>query len=229
MQEFVKALMSPQDDPLTCSACQDALAEYIDAQLMRVTPTGEHLAVEQHLQRCPYCADSYRELLELTTLAYADDLPDPAAIPRFDFAALTGAAAGAPERPYWWDEFGRLILRFSADLLAAWQPPTLAPAYRGLKRGEEIPLYEFHLEEAERDLVATITVQASGPTGCTVEVAVDVPSRGGWPNLADIAVTLRRGNELLAQSFTDAFGKVQFPNIAQSDLVHLVVEVAPHE
>ncbi|RIK38368.1 MAG: hypothetical protein DCC55_21360 [Chloroflexi bacterium] len=235
MKEFVNAIMSPQEDPLTCRACQDALLDYIDAQTTQQAVGAEFTAVEQHLERCPACADAYRELMELTTLAYAANLPTPKRLPTFDFAALEQRASSVTHKPYWWDEFGRMILEFSADLLALWQPPALAPAYSGLKAGEAAPiLARFTIEEHERDLIATVTIRAEGAEGenagrCAIEVAVEIPSRGGWPNLADIPVMLKRGDEPLARSFTDAFGKVQFTGIARGDLPQLSIEVDPSE
>ncbi|MCL4863968.1 MAG: hypothetical protein KJZ93_31460 [Caldilineaceae bacterium] len=235
MKEFVNAIISPQEDPLTCRACQDALLDYIDAQTTQQEVGAEFAAVEQHLARCPACADAYRELMELTTLAYAANLPTPKRLPTFDFAALEQRASSVTHKPYWWDEFGRMILQFSADLLASWQPPALAPAYSGLKAGEETPaLTQFTIEEHEQDLIVTVTIRAEGDEGenagrCAIEVAVEIPSRGGWPNLADIPVMLKRGDEPLARSFTDAFGKAQFDGIARGDLPQLSIEVDPNE
>ena len=69
--------------------------------------------------------------------------------------------------------------------------------------------------------------QRRDPQLLTLEVAVDIPSRGGWPNLAGSAVILRRGpDELIDEQETDAFGKVTFEDVRVEDLPLLVFEIA---
>jgi hypothetical protein len=79
------------------------------------------------------------------------------------------------------------------------------------------------------DLQATITVEdmRADPAYCTVTVEADIPSRGGWPNLAGTEVMLKRGELELDTQRTDAHGEVVFEGIATDDLAHLVVEITP--
>ena len=60
-----------------------------------------------------------------------------------------------------------------------------------------------------------------------VIVEVSIPSRGGWPNLADTNVTLKRDDLELETQLTDAFGKAVFEGICTDDLAHLVFEIKP--
>ena len=92
------------------------------------------------------------------------------------------------------DALGRLVIQFSADLLRALQPPTLQPGYL---KGNAPSSLSYALTDQIDDLNVRIHVEASrrDPQAATVEVEVDIPSRGGWPNLAGSAVILRRGAE----------------------------------
>ena len=56
-------------------------------------------------------------------------------------------------------------------------------------------------------------------------VDVNIPSRGGWPELAGSRVTLRRNDIKLATQETDAFGKAVFEGIAIAELPTFVIEV----
>jgi len=228
MKEFARALLSKQEDKLTCSACQALLAEYVDAQIMGVEAREELAEIEPHLGVCPLCARAYRELMSAMALAYTEKLPQPASRPRFDFSFLRAE----PEKPsFRWDELGRLIIEFSADLLRALQPaPATQLAYVGVKDDKSRrTLCQFALKEAHEDLEVTVTAEEAqdDPTQCTVVVEVDIPSRGGWPNLAGIELTLKRGELELETQKTDAFGKAVFEGVSTDDLAHLVFEIMP--
>jgi hypothetical protein len=66
------------------------------------------------------------------------------------------------------------------------------------------------------------------PTRCTVIVKVNIPSRGGWPNLAGTEVMLKRGELELDTQTTDAYGEAVFERIATDDLAHLIFEITSH-
>jgi hypothetical protein len=242
MKEFARAILSKQGEKLTCSECKAQLAEYVETQVMGSEP-GEDLAgIGLHLQVCPHCAQEYRELLVLVTSAYTEKLPQPAHQPKFDFAFLVSSPIETletqPAKPFRWDEPGRLIIEFSAGLLRGLQPPALQPAYAGVK--SEKPrrtLCQLVVKEAAADpstgsgqaLEVTITAEEirDDPTRCTVVVEVNIPSRGGWPNLAGTQVTLKHGEQALETQATDAFGKAVFEGISVDDLAHLTFEIAP--
>ena len=121
---------------------------------------------------------------------------------------------------------GRLVIQFSADLLSALQPPALQPGYL---KGNAPSSLSYALTDQIDDLNVRIHVEASrrDPQTATLEVEVDIPSHGGWPNLAGSAVILRRGpDELIDEQETDAFGKVSFEDVRAEDLPLLVFEIA---
>jgi hypothetical protein len=89
-------------------------------------------------------------------------------------------------------------------------------------------LLKFSLKGAIEDLAVAIAAeeQRDDPTRCTLFVDVDIPSQGGWPNLAGTEVTLKRGDATLEARRTDAYGKVVFEGIAVEDLAALIFEIA---
>lgn len=227
MKHFAGAMFSDQEDSLTCHDCKAQLAEYVDAQVMGVESGKAFAEVELHLQVCPHCAREYRELLALTESAYAEDLPQPARQPKFDFSFLEAGS----KRFVWWDELGRLIIEFSAELVRAFQPPAPRLGYAGVKSEKpQRTLCQLPVQDPDEDLEVTITAEEArdDPNACTVVVEVNIPSLGGWPNLSGTEVTLKRDEQELESQATDAFGKAVFEGVSTDDLPHLVFEIKPH-
>jgi hypothetical protein len=228
MEEFAKAMLSKEEDKMGCSACEAQLAEYVDAQVMGIEPTEDFAQIELHLQVCPHCARAYRELLGLVTSAYIERVPRPARKPRFDFSFLQTEPA---ELFWWWDELGRLIIEFSAELVRALRPLAHQPAYAMVKSPKSSrTLCQLSLkEEVGEDLEVTITAEEMRDDSalCTAIVEVNIPSRGGWPKLANTEVTLKRGEAELETQLTDAYGEAIFEGISTDDLAHLVFEITP--
>ncbi|MDQ1301102.1 MAG: hypothetical protein QG637_1023 [Chloroflexota bacterium] len=212
-----------------CRITQAVLSVLVEASLAGRAPASVDAAAWAHIQDCPACGPLYRDALALVQAERNAALETPPLTARFDFAYL-GAGAEAPTpaaaNPLWWlDELGRLVIRFTADLLASLQPPALQPAYlkgAGEAAGETIRV-------VADDLAAHIRAEAHAPgeERCVVEVAVEIPSRGGWPNLAGITVSLRQGAAELASQETDAFGHAVFDDVPTSNLAGLVCVIAP--
>ena len=132
----------------------------------------------------------------------------------------------AARQPWRLDTLGRLVIQFSVDLLRSLQPPALQLSYL---KGDAPASLSYALTDQIDDLIVRISVEPSrrDPQRTSVEVEVDIPSRGGWPNLAGSAVTLRRGAEqLLEEQETDAFGKASFEDVSAEELPLLVFEIA---
>lgn len=212
--------------PDTCAVCRDSLAAYVDAELDGQPAAGLFPAVAAHLAACADCPQEYAELKQLLASARHGQLEQPPVGAVFDFAYLP-AAPKTPARQAWrLDELGRLVIQFSADLLRGLQGPAWQPGY--LKR-EAAPAYRYELAGENDDLNVHITAGPAGrdPQVLTVEVDVDIPSRGGWPNLAGSTVTLRRADGSVVEvQETDAFGKVVFEDVPVADLLEVVFEVA---
>lgn len=233
LQSILQALYDEEAWPTPdCAACDNQLAAFVDAELAGGgAPTG-FPAVAVHLARCSRCQQAYQELRALLRLEQAGELAGelaaPPALARFDFSYLPArpAAAAVPAQPKAWrlDALGRLVIEFSAELLRSLQGPALQPAM--LKRDAPAGLL-FELAGAVDDLVVRIEaeLQRRNPQQMTVEVEVDIPSRGGWPHLAGSIVTLRRGDAVLDQQETDAFGKAVFDAIQVVDLAQIAFEI----
>jgi len=235
MRYLMRALATDEEDLMTCQECQDLLPEYLQAEgAGRAHEAQWHLVVF-HLETCPHCSAEYATLSELLELAHGEQGVEPPRYPVPDLSFL-GRAKGRPPQPVsipWrLTELGHLVIEFSAEVLRAFQMPAYQPAYAvaGLKSKSPKALCQISLKEAVEDTEVTITVEEmrADPARCTVTVRVDIPSRGGWPNLAGTEVTLKRGELELNTQTTDAHGEAVFEGIATDDLPHLVFEVVPH-
>jgi len=232
---LIRALATDEVDRLTCQECQELLPEYLQAEIDGRAHKAKWHVVAFHLETCPHCSEAYAALVDLMGLAYGERGTEPPHYPTPDLPFLK-VEQSAPSQPLMvdWqlDRLGSLIIRFSAELVRALQSPAYRPAYAaaGLKsaRSRRI-LCQLSLKEAVEDLEVTVTFEEERdtPASCTVIVEVDIPSRGGWPNLAGTRVTLKRGEEELETQWTDAFGKAVFAGIAGDDLPHLVFEITP--
>lgn len=216
-----------EDDPApapACAACRQALPGYVDAQLAGHETAHSFPAVRAHLMECPLCREVYTELHALLAAEAADTLASPPLAPTFNFAYLNTPLAAS--RPWRWDSLGRLVIRFSSELLAALSSPAARPAYAYLK-SSAAGGRQIEAGSAADDLHVQVHVepQRRDPALVTLELDVDVPSRGGWPHLDGIRVVLRRGEVLLAEQLTDPFGKVVFEDIPAATLSELVIEV----
>ncbi len=150
-------------------------------------------------------------------------LPQPATV---ESRAEHSRAVSAPT---WLLEAGRLIVRFSRDSLADLAVQTGGePAYA--KSGHDRTLFTWRLEQPEDDFVLAVTArELDRPEMCDLIVAVEIPSRGGWPHLADIPITLSPGPMSpscnVKTTRTDSFGKARFSTIPATVLSTLTLEV----
>jgi len=239
MAHLLRALTMDEEDRLTCRECQDLLPDYLQARAAGRVLEGQYQAVALHLETCHHCSAACATLSDLVELAYGERGEEPPYYPVPELSFLPGTKERKKDgpvqpagMPWHLDELGRLIVEFSAELVRAFRPPVYRPAYvvAGVKSGKsQRILCRISLEEAVEDLDVTITAEETrdDPACCTVIVEADIPSRGGWPNLADTEVTLKRDGQQLATQRTDAFGKAVFEGVATDDLAHLVFEIAP--
>jgi glutaredoxin len=228
---LVRALTTHEEDRLTCQECQDLLPDYLQAEAAGRASQARWHPVALHLETCPHCSATYATLSDLIGLTFEERGEEPPDYPVPDLSFLRPEPA---EIPWRLDELGRLIIEFSADLLRALQPPAYQPAYATFRlKSDQLrrTLCQLSLKEAVRDLEVSITAEEmrGDATQCTIVVEVNIPSRGGWPNLADTEVTVKRGELQLDTQLTDAFGKAVFEGMATDDLARLVFEIKPGE
>jgi hypothetical protein len=235
MGYLVRALAADEEDLMTCQECQDLLPEYLQVEAEGRADDAQWHLVAFHLETCPHCSAEYAQLSKLLELAHGERGEEPPRYPVPDLSFLRRKQERPPQSDniFWrLDELGHMIVGLSADVLRAFQMPTYQPAYAMVRSRSESPrvLCQISLKEAVKDTEITITAEEerADPTRCTVTVKVNIPSRGGWPNLAGTEVVLKRGELELDTQTTDAHGEVAFEGVATEDLAHLVFEIVPH-
>jgi len=232
IERLVKAVTTKREDQLTDQECIDLLPDYYQADLKGQAGEPRWRPVARHLESCPYCSTAYALLSDLMAVATGERGVEPPSYPEFDLSFLQAASTEAPQtapRAWGLDELGRLILEFSTELVRTWQPP--AQAMAGLKSEEaEKVLGQARWEREGVDIEVEIVAKAqpNEPSRCTIMVEANIPSRGGWPNLADTRVTLKRRDKTeLETQLTDPFGQALFKGVAVDDLPELVFQVVP--
>lgn len=232
---LVRALATAGDDTLTCRECEEFLPDYLQADLEGGAGAPLWRRVRLHLETCPHCAAAYATLSDLSALAYRERGTEPPHYPGPELSFLSKGQSGVSKgtgKPWRVDALGQLIIQFSAEMVRAWQAPGAQPAHAkaGLKSSKSPGVSgQLSITEAVEDLKVTITTesQRDDPDRCIVVVKVDIPSRGGWPNLADTEVRLKRTEQELEIQATDAHGEVVFEGIATDDLAQLAFEITP--
>lgn len=65
LRRLAQALTGQPDSRLTCAACEEALAAYVDDEISGVDVVRKHPDVKHHLDLCEPCASIYARLLQL--------------------------------------------------------------------------------------------------------------------------------------------------------------------
>jgi hypothetical protein len=225
LETILRALFEGDEFPTPrCASCRNELAAFAETELAGRDAAARFPAVSAHLQECADCRQAHDELRALLSM----ELTPPPVAPHLDFGYLVSDAPGESGARSWrLDALGRLIVEFSIQLLQTLQRPTLQPGYL---KGETPGSIEYDLSGQLDDLSVRIVAepQRRDQEKVRVEVAVEIPSRGGWPNLAGSVVTLRRGEAgWMDVQETDAFGKVVFDGVPADDLASLRFEIEP--
>lgn len=213
----LRAALHRQDCPPTMVLGEYQLGLLAESQAARL---------KAHLDRCPYCQ---AELTQLTDFLITETTAP---------ALMAEEAAWTQGDGFEWQylpQAGRVIIRLVGEALDAaahhlqqrWSPPSgrLAP---GGVRGSQ-PLLEMTLSQGIDDFEAVISVatRLKDPTQCNITIKVNIPSRGGWPNLAGTEVILKREGTTIATQATNAFGQVVFKEITPAELTKLSFEITP--
>ena len=232
-QSILQALFDEEPLPTPdCGPCQDLLPAYVDATLAGGDAAATFPDVSVHLAGCTTCSAVYDELAALLALEQSGKLAAPPVAAAFDFSYLPApspqpATAAQPSaRPWRVDALGRLIIQFSEELLRSLQGPALQPSY--LKGDAPQPL-TIAIDDEVDDLAVHISAEPTRRNVqlVDVEVDVDIPSRGGWPNLAGSVITLSIEDAEFDRQETDAFGKALFEGVPREDIPAVTVVVDP--
>lgn len=216
-----------------CSTYEEAILAYAEV-VQEGLPLSRSMAIaKEHLLQCASCRQIYEESKALYALGDEPPIPPTVQPPKFDLSFLPSPQCdnNVEDAKHRWrnwamDNLGRLVIEFSTQLLDTVQPaPQLAFAKSGPGQSN-CSLFDLTIDEYD-DLAVQIEGKQSRsqPEKCDLAIAVDIPSRGGWPMLGGIQVAVRRGDLLLKSQETDAFGQASVTNIKQADLPKLVITV----
>jgi hypothetical protein len=232
VRRLAEALLTQPDDA-ACTACLDALEEYVNTQLAGDDQVARWPEVANHLDACVACAESY-------ALLYAARLAapvTPASLPGPDLSFLQVSAAGplAPAalrdqrrmarlRAAVVQAGARLRVTLSRSLLDLLPPPA-GPAL-AFRSGSGVALFELMLDELEGAIERlTLSAYADDEAAERCVVRVQVALRGRqWPDLVGVPVVLQAADERRAAT-TDAWGEAVFEAVPATALPELVVEV----
>ncbi len=236
LEYLVRALATDAEDLLTCGACQALLPEYLQAEMAGQAQDEAWREawrpVTFHLETCPYCAAVYASFFDLVALAQGERGAEPPHYPEPDlsFLALDPEDARRALNLTWQlNELGHVIIQLAEGAIRALKQPPPQAAYAAVKSGPERTLGQFTLGEALEDLAVILKIEKSRDDAayCIVIITVDIPSKGGWPNLAGSRVVLRYGEEKLGAQWTDAFGTAVFEDVQRANLERLTFEIVP--
>lgn len=234
---LAEALRFATEDRLTCVECDELLPEYLAAAALPQDAAPRWAELRVHLVACPACREALADLAELQALAERASGAEPAAYPaaRTDKAVPPARPAPAPARPrpppvqspWSLDSLGRLIVDLAQALLPA--SPSPSPPLAGLKSAPcQTTLAEVTIGDALPDLALRITVEGRLDADRRhLLVSVEIPSRGGWPNLGGSEIVLLKGEQMVARATTDAFGSAAFTNLAAGEIEQHTLMVRP--
>jgi hypothetical protein len=207
-----------------------AMIELSEYQLGLVNEiTAARLAA--HLERCPHCQAELARLADF--LAEDVSLAAPA-VPGEE----TSWQQGDGFRWRHLKETGQLVIQIVAEALdraGRYMSQGASPlvdqlAYGGLRSEDSArTLGQLALMEGVEDLEVIIMAETMRRQAdqCAITVHVNIPSRGGWPNLAGTEVTLKRDEIKLTTHTTNAHGQTVFEGIPTAEFAHLSFEIIP--
>jgi hypothetical protein len=211
----------------------EGLVVYLEAELAGQDAARLYPQTAQALTSSAAWRQEYAALKDFLTWEVHTPFVQPPRPPCFDFSYLPmveSATAVVTEPSWYWAPLGYLVVDLSNAVQRLLQPPQQQPAYSFIRAGQgEENAIHFALENQLADLNLRLTIEREPATsdGCQVIVEAEIPSRGGWPNLADTIVNLKQADTVVQSRLTDDFGKAVFPAVALIQMAGLKVEVIP--
>lgn len=216
-------------DLMPTDASYDLLYAYIDAEINGEDVSASYPQLHAALQRGGSLKEEYDILRDLLFAEHNEELAQPPFPALFDFSYLPQPSSTQSTQSWRLAELGKVVVQFSNELLASLQPPMPLPAVKSGDEDGGRTRFQYVLQGEVEDIDVEIVARTSrmDPDSCNVSVFIDIPSRQGWPNLAGSQVVMRRSDDSIDTQTTDAFGKVLFTNVHESDLPHLIFEITP--
>lgn len=211
-----------------------SLYAYIDAELDGENAAEQFPEIHAAVQSSGELQEEYQALHELLLAQRQENLTTPPPIASFDFSYLASTSgANEPEtstaKPWHLNQLGQLVIEFSAELIQSLQPPMQLAGVKSGEKGGGGVFLAYTLEGEVEDVAVEIAARElrDEPERCNVALFVDVPSRGGWPNLAGSSIILRDRDGAATEQMTDAFGRTLFRGVDKDALARLSFEIAP--
>lgn len=201
------ALLATAIDQLSCADCEGLLPPYLLAEESGAPPDPAWADLRLHLATCPRCGDDYLALRELGAIdATAEPAPPAPGLPDLSFLPHRAAPAQGPI-----DQLRRLVVAFSADLLAAMRAavsPAPALALKSARGPQPIGRLEAG-DPAGLSAQLTLAPYGDDPAQCALRVAVSLPGRR-WPDLAGVTIRLDLPGAEPQIRLSDAAGHAEF-------------------
>lgn len=231
-------------DPAKLSeSTQHLLSAYVEAQLDGRDAADlfpdVHIAIEQFAE----FAEEYEMLYELFDAERKGELEEPPTTPIFDFSYLdlppaqepalqqNGEAASSllDKVETWTVQLSESIVGSLQAVAQVRQSQHPAFATRSTDSKEWQTWFSYRPLNPPTDLNVNIAFKHRSDESefCNVVVNVDVPSRGGWPNLADSQVLLSGYDGADRSGVTDPFGEVLFEGVKKSVVPQLAFAITP--
>lgn len=225
------------DDDIVDPSCRNLLHAYIDAELANEDAASRYPEVAACLAASAQFREEYEIVKTLLAQEADNEWIQPPITADFDFTYLKTARPPRPQYTLSWvlNRIGNLVIELSTKLadrpymapLSPEQEPQLIVS--GAFRSEQQQLTHFLLKGAIDDLEVEIMAeeQEGDATQCQLIVGVNIPSKGGFPNLAHTKIIMRQEEADPVVQQTDAFGKTVFRQVAITALGHLTFEIIP--
>lgn len=243
-QEIERLLQFVFEDEASTTAvpddCQHLLHAYVETELAGGNAAIQFPSVQACLETMPAFREAYEELKAFLEMEHAGLLADPGTLPGLDEAFLRElleeeTAVSSPPHPsplQYFNKLGHLVIQLGHYLrqaAAEKRPTSLSPTERlagvllSASGGTSFLFTEAADHEIEVKLLSVDKQQGAG----SLEVTVNILSRGGWPNLGETAVSLHTPTSPSRTLLTDPAGRVLFRNVSLADLNDLTIEIAP--
>lgn len=223
------------DPAQLAESTQHLLSAYVEAKLDDRDAAALFPNVHKAIATFPAFADEFESLYDLLDAERKGELEEPPYIPTFDFSYLNLPMPVDP-RSSVVEAAGKFVIQLSEELLQSLQTNAFAanrlqPASAQTLRNADTwqTWLTYSPPNPPPDLQVDISFKhlAEENECCNVVVQVDVPSRGGWPNLADSQVHLCGEDAADQLGITDAFGRTVFKNIKKRFVPQLSFEIMP--
>lgn len=205
---------------LVCDRIREHLADYLERQERGLPADAIDRDVAAHLATCADC----RELLnEITLVAAASVDAEIAPVPAGATPDLSFLRPIQAQRAQTGDDVGRIVITFSAELLASMRPPQSERAVRGQ------PRYHYDNEcESDRDLAVSIDIHDDEQADDRAQIIVQVrPARRVAFDQAGAHIHLSAG-DFAAEAATNELGRAVFAGVPRARLIGMQVEIILH-